>query len=122
LAIGGNRFSKNTDSFEHVCDIAPDEWLYLIHHAKYIVTNSFHGTAFSINYRKEFYLELSSKSNSRLEQITKMLGLESRIVSGGRVGEIVPTDYSVTNEKLPKLVAQSVEFLKNALGCKDDTQ
>ena len=41
----------------------------MLHHARYVFTNSFHGTAFSINYRKDFYVEFSSLTNSRLEPV-----------------------------------------------------
>jgi hypothetical protein len=50
----------------------PQEWLGYFINAKYIVTNSFHGTAFSINFNKNFFVDLLSplpeNVNSRLEK------------------------------------------------------
>ena len=116
ILVGGNVFSKNTDRLIHAYDIAPDELLYLIHHAAYIVTNSFHGLAFSIQYQKNFYINLSSQTNSRLEQLLGLLDLEDRVI--GRISDkkmTAPIDYSVVQEKLTPLREASLNFLKNAI-------
>lgn len=118
LRIGSNAISKHlkkTDDVEYVCDVGPAEWLYLIHNASYVVTNSFHGTAFSINYRKNFYVEFSSLTNSRLAHIVSLLGLEDRVLKED--SPIIPsaTDYSQTEMVLPKLKEESAAFLKHSL-------
>ncbi len=114
VIVGGNFIQKiRNKTVEYACDITPNQWLYLIHNAKYVVTNSFHGTAFSINYRKDFYVEFSSYTNSRLEHITRILGLEDRRLEN--VQEILPIDYTRTNEILPALQSESMNYLKNAL-------
>lgn len=121
VSVGGNAISnfKNKDpDVEYAVDISPSEWLYLLHRARYVVTNSFHGTAFSINYRKDFYVEFSSATNSRLEHITKMLDLRSRIVREEMAAASERCDYTVTEKLLPELRANSLSYLKNAL-CED---
>lgn len=118
VIVGGNSLQKKKNTnpmIDYAVDISPEEWLYLIHNAKYVVTNSFHGTAFSINYRKNFYLECSSYTNSRLEHITKTLGLSDRILSPDTVFEPSDVDYSITDRVLPGLVESSLTYLKNAL-------
>lgn len=118
LRIGSNVISKHfkrAEGVEYVCDAGPAQWLYLVRNAAYVVTNSFHGTAFSINFRKNFYVEFSSLTNSRLTQIISALGLEERVVSDGM--EIVPSpaDYRRTEEVLPAVKAESLAFLEQAL-------
>lgn len=118
LRIGSNFISrqlKNDDSVEYVCDVSPGEWLYLVHHARCVVTNSFHGTAFSINYRKNFFVEFSSLTNSRLSHIVNVLGLEDRIVSNAESHAPMETDYTKTDLVLPALREESLDFLRNAL-------
>ena len=117
VAVGGNPLKQRRqkdDFIRYAVDIDPEEWLYLLHHARYVFTNSFHGTAFSINYRRDFYVEFSSRTNSRLEQITRMLGLTDRIV-----GEVLPdgtgADYSMTESVLPKIRGASMKYLAAAL-------
>lgn len=118
LRIGSNMISsqfKKTYGVEYVCDAGPAEWLYLVRNASYVVTNSFHGTAFSVNFRKNFYVEFSSFTNSRLSNIVNLLGLEERVLWEGM--EISPssTDYSKTESVLPQLVEESTAFLIEAL-------
>ena len=65
-------------------NVGVDEWLGYIKNAEYIVTNSFHGTVFSIMYGKKFFSEVSQKVNpstSRLLTLLKMFRMEERIIS-----------------------------------------
>lgn len=97
----------------------PNEFLTLIHDAEYVVTNSFHGTVFSIIYHKKFFSELETKGgfNNRVWDLFKSLGLERRVL------ENVPTvndgvtideeiDYNQVEEKLAALRAHSMDYLK----------
>jgi len=123
IVIGGNfikRFKNRDKMIDYAVDVSPEEWLYLVHHAKYVVTNSFHGTAFSINYRKAFYLELSSKANSRLEYIVSSIGLENRIVESNADIEPSTIDYTDAERKLKAIVGSSLDYLKTALEVESD--
>lgn len=59
--------------------IGPAEFISLIKNASYIVTDSFHGTAFSLIFNKNFW-SLSSRKESRITSILKLLGLDQRII------------------------------------------
>lgn len=65
-------------------DIGPAEFLYVIAHAKGVVTDSFHGTAFSIIFRKPFYVlnrkQNLNNMNSRLDTILELFNLKNRHV------------------------------------------
>lgn len=63
--------------------VSPQEFLGLIENADYVITNSFHGTAFSINFRKNFYVELDTKSgrNTRAENLMSILGIREREIT-----------------------------------------
>ena len=118
LVVGGNWLSNikhYNPTVEYAIDIGPEQWLYLLHNADYVVTNSFHGTAFSINYRKNFFVEFSSSTNSRLEQIVKTFGLEKQIVGQQLEQCMGETDYSLTEVTLDTLRKESIAFLENAL-------
>lgn len=117
VVVGGNwlkQWKRLDDQIRYAVDIGPEEWLYLVHHARYVFTNSFHGTAFSINYRKDFYVEFSSLTNSRLEQITRTLELRDQIVGEAPLtGAAV--DYTVADRVLPKMREASISYLAHAL-------
>src|SRR5699024_12421620 len=50
----------------------PAEFLGYIHHADYVVTNSFHAMAFSIIYQKKFLAFEHSTRNARLENVLEL--------------------------------------------------
>lgn len=66
--------------------VGPDGFLKLIHNAKMVCTDSFHGTMFSINYQKQFYSFCKMKdgewasNNSRLYDSLALFSLEDRII------------------------------------------
>ena len=117
VAVGGNWLKKRKnqdDQVEYAVDIGPKQWLYLVRNARYVVTNSFHGTAFAINYRKDFYVEFSSKTNSRLVQIVGDLGLTDRVVGEVPI-EPAAADYSAAEQVLPVMRQESWDYLSQAL-------
>ncbi len=115
VVVGGNMFSnlKAGANVQYMYDTDPTQWLYLIHHASYVVTNSFHGLAFSIIYRKNFFLSLTSLTNERLENLVSLFGLEKQIIRDGT--ESNDTDYAAAETVLPVMREQSLNFLKRAL-------
>ena len=116
LMIGGSFISANKrhdHGMRHIHDIDPRQWLYLFLNAEYIVTDSFHGLAFSVIFRKKVFPALVSNTNSRLEHLISMLGLEGQVIRDG--GTISDPDYTIADRLLPKMQEHSVEFLKKAL-------
>ncbi len=71
------------DNFDHYTT-APEEWLYLFDHASLVYTDSFHGTAFSIQFRTPFVVcdragEKKGKAmSSRIDTLLKTAGLNER--------------------------------------------
>lgn len=64
---------ESTDSIEL--------WLSYFRDASYVITDSFHGTAFSINYRKDFFVYGNEKrGNSRFESLLGLFQLNHRII------------------------------------------
>lgn len=76
------------DSFQVDYTTGPAEFLGYIHHADYVVTNSFHGVAFSILFQKRFLAFLHRSLGARIRNILRIHGLEGRICEEGRVPEI----------------------------------
>lgn len=65
-----------------VCLPSVPGFLSLIQNAEYIVTNSFHGVCFSINFGRQFTAVSREKYNSRINNILKCLGLSDRLYTG----------------------------------------
>jgi len=92
------------------------EFLSLINNAEYVITDSFHATAFSINFNKQFFSVLPQKYNCRLKEFLDIFDLENRIVSNYLDFESAGTiDYGQVNKILDDERKKSMEHLKYAL-------
>ncbi|MBR2403922.1 MAG: polysaccharide pyruvyl transferase family protein [Lachnospiraceae bacterium] len=95
-------------------DFGPAEFLYYIKHATCVITNSFHGTVFSILYQRSFYSVY--KKNGRVDNLLHFLQIPERHVENA--SEIRATDiinYEKVHEKLKDYRAESLQFLKDNL-------
>ena len=112
------------DGTINVYEIGPAEWVGLWSKAKYVVTDSFHGTAFSINFNIPFttLVNPNSMMNSRVLSILKIMNLESRIVYDTLKGDLKPNDialdFTETNRILKQWKEKSLNFLLHALNSK----
>ena len=100
----------------YASDIGPREFVKLFDKAEYVVTNSFHGTAFSINFNKNFFVELhnmKNSRNSRMEEVLNLFGLSGRLIINGECAEKdTAVDYSHVNAVLEQERAKSEAFLE----------
>lgn len=94
-----------------IYDASVEEFLGWIKHADYVVTGSFHGTAFSLNFEKQFFYEPSG-IGSRIDNIVKLCGVEERAIGHDQLKE--PIDYKEVSRKLDELRKESYFWLKNA--------
>lgn len=62
------------------CNIKVEDFLSLIKNATYVVTDSFHATAFSINFNTQFMIIFPEKYSTRVKSILEITNLQSRIV------------------------------------------
>ena len=64
---------KRKKGVRYVRYAAPEEWTGLLYHAACVVTNSFHGTAFSIHFNKRMIVELANQEVGKNARITGLL-------------------------------------------------
>lgn len=104
-----------------IFNATPQQWVGLILNAKYVFTDSFHGTAFSIKLCKQFYSfdrdlhENRHSGTSRLLSLFIQLGIEDRMIGKDDALCERKVNYLEVNQKLGKLVEKSHDFLDNAL-------
>ena len=103
-----------------------EDFVNLICHAEYILTDSFHGSVFSILHHKKFmtfnrFNAGANSRNSRIDTLCSLLGLEDRRYTEQDVHDqvIKNIDYRAVEEKLEALRKQSFDYLKKALNEKD---
>lgn len=102
---------------ERKLDIGPKEFISLIKHANFVVTNSFHGTIFSTIFHKPFVSAIADSIDPRRASLMKQLGLENRLVSPRTfdISTIMKTDFEKVEERLTPLRNKSIEYLYSAI-------
>lgn len=96
--------------------IAPEDFVALFEQASFVVTTSFHGTAFAINNNKPFYSIYDPElADDRIISLLRELGLEDRAISihdaAPEVTEAI--DYNAVNTKLNAMRRDAFDFLTN---------
>lgn len=88
----------------------PDDWVSYMLGADYVVTNSFHGVAFSINFNKNFFFDMPPKKagvGSRISDITERYSLVDRNISAEG---FAPTTDAPDFEKANLLLEEDRKF------------
>ncbi|MBE6740171.1 MAG: polysaccharide pyruvyl transferase family protein [Ruminococcaceae bacterium] len=97
----------------NVFDAGPKQFLSYIKNAEVVLTNSFHGTAFSIIFEKEFYNFTSDFYSSRTTNILQQLDLIDRIAKSLKDVSLEKLDYKNVSIKKRKLIEESYAYLKS---------
>lgn len=112
--------------YQKVFCAGPAEFVWLIHHASFVCTDSFHATVFSLLFHRPFSVFLrenfrnqSGNMNSRIDNLLSIAELESRIVRGEIDGEALSSLNDVSFEafeaNIKHLREFSLNWLENAL-------
>ncbi|MEE0110114.1 MAG: polysaccharide pyruvyl transferase family protein [Oscillospiraceae bacterium] len=120
---GGVKRNPNADI--QIRAYGPCEFLWLLDHADYIITNSFHGTVLSLLLKKQVIVYRHSTRNSRLENILGLLNLKELQISNvedvnkldwkriaekeGRINELLGEERQRSEAYLRHVLAQRTE-------------
>lgn len=99
-------------------ELTVEQWLAMLNNASMVVTDSFHGTVFSILFGREFYTMCNFKrGNTRISGLLEQLGLEGRLISDTEPVEPADCeiDWQDVYSRLEVKRKESIEFLENAL-------
>lgn len=92
-------------------------FLRLMEGADFVVASSFHGTAFALNFNKDFITITPDRFNIRMESLVREFGVAGRVVTTDFVSidTLQPIDYPSVNQKLTMERERSIQFLNKAL-------
>lgn len=97
------------------CCVPVEDFLSLIAGARYVVCDSFHCAAFSVNFNREFAIVPPKRFGTRLESFMRVVGLEDRIVGEEDIGIFDrPIDWGSANARLDAERARSLDAVKSA--------
>lgn len=118
----GNKFTFKIEDYKYgdiqMLDITFQDFLSLLKHAEYIVTDSFHAVCFSYIFKKEFYVfekKTVISTNSRITSLTRMFGISNRIISNEIPLDAEKINYEEVEKNIRGNLKISKEFINNAL-------
>ena len=118
IVLVTNRVHTGIKADNTFYDVGPREFIWLIDHAQYVVTDSFHGTAFANIFEKDFYSHIIvSQSSQRIIGLLKTLGLESRLAKLPRdiIIKKLQIDFTFSRSVIKEQRKKSDLFLRRAL-------
>lgn len=96
--------------------LSPKDFIGLFANAKYVVTNSFHGTVFSIIFNRRFNtIALNDGEDNRVRNLLSNLGLEHNLIPLGKSVKFKNIDYDKVYNQLDILREQSKQFLLSSI-------
>lgn len=98
-------------------NLSVNKFLGMFKNAEAIVTSSFHGTAYSIVFRKDFYF-VDNNAPDRARNLLVKCGAEERLIHSDDKIKFTKVDYSIVEPKLQEFRCHSINFLINAINNK----
>lgn len=109
------RFRKNV---RRINGAAPQDFINLFANASLVITDSFHGTAFSINLERDFISIVNDKKSSD-DRVLNLLNLVNAKEKALKIGSRYPNNFNTNSTEirsnLESLRELSMNYLKNAL-------
>ena len=101
-------------------DCSPEQWIWLINNAEYIITDSFHGVVFSTIFNKKFIVtkrEYKEDINNRMIDYLSTIDESDKFIDITKIVNIdkLNWDYNKINEKIKEFREKSINYLDKSL-------
>lgn len=110
--------------FDWVKATSPEDFLGLVKNAQLVLSSSFHGTAFSVIFRKRFYALEAHRNgieykDQRIHNLLSKINLEERIITMNDVNNLKQHDFlndiQYDNSRIEEVVGESRQYLIDAI-------
>lgn len=112
-----SRFFRFKQVNKQYRNCGPSEFISLFLNAEFIVSNSFHGTSFAINFRKPFFSINKTTNPDRVANLLKILHLENRLLVSIEDNNLnnLTLSYESIEQNINDLINSSKQFLLNSI-------
>ena len=91
-----------------------EKWLAYFRDAGYVITDSYHGTVFSLLFQKQFYCFYNHyRGNARMDSLKEISGLDKRFIQNPVLVSDCAIDYNTVNRRLDSMRNKSYLFLQD---------
>lgn len=92
-----------------------EEFLSLVKYAEYVVTNSFHGLLFSVQFKRDFAVFSRESGDSKIFEVLDLLGLKQNLIKDTIHEKLIVKDYNLVHQRIQTAREKSLEFLEKGL-------
>ena len=94
-----------------------EKWLANFRDARYVITDSYHGTVFSLIFQKQFYTFYNTyHGNARMDCLKGVSGLEDRFLTEPANEFVEEIEYHAVEERINRMREVSESFWVKSLG------
>lgn len=113
LFTATNLYQWGNKSIQSVMPV--EDFLSYFKYASYVVTNSFHGLAFSLLFEKNFTVTWEENKSTRTEALLRELNMKDKIVCTASDAKWKEIDYARVNGDLEAIRKKSINYLLNSI-------
>ena len=111
--------ATNAEKHTMMYEAGVEEFLSLVKHAEFVITNSYHGMIFSVQYRRPFYIFSREQCDSKITELLELMGLSERMLTKGISDYNSKIDYDSVHNIIESERKKSLQFLQIELeNCK----
>lgn len=116
------RIQKDSAVDKQYRTFSPNDFIDLIHHSEYVVTNSFHGCVFSLIFERKLISYKNTERNTRMECLFQMFGIDDAQIT--RLDELdyqdfqkrierIKLDHAILNKEQSNAIVYLERMMKN---------
>lgn len=107
--------AENAGKHRMFYEAGVEEFLSLIKCAECVVTNSYHGMIFSIQFRRPFFVFSREQCSSKISELLELLGLSARLMITGRELPGMDVSFEAVYAAIQRERERSIRFLSEML-------
>lgn len=104
--------AENAGKHRMAYDAGVEEFLSLVKHCEFMVTNSFHGLIFATQFRRPFVAFSRESGDSKIAELLSLFGLSDRLLVTGEEAFEANVDYDAVHSRIAPARIDSLNFLK----------
>lgn len=107
--------AENADKHRMFYEAGVEEFLSLVRHAEFVVTNSFHGMIVAVHYRKPFVIFSREQCDTKIDEVLELLGISERKLVTGKEDISETIEYETVHTRICRERHASLDFLRDSL-------
>ena len=105
----------NSQKHKMFYEAGVQEFLSLVKYAECVITNSYHGMIFSVQFKKPFYVFSREQCDTKIEELLELFGIKDRLLVTGDEGTANEIDYSDVHARIAQARSKALEFMNYEL-------